>query len=77
VPWYLNVLQAHEEVEALGSLIKKEFGDSIELFVHTDPCVDFSCYICIKDDCNVRRHPFEKRIEWMLENVRRDKKHHL
>ena len=77
VPWYLNVLEAHQEVEELGRLIKKEFGDSIELFVHTDPCLDFSCLICIKHDCHVRQHPFEKKVEWTLENVRSDKKHHL
>ena len=35
VPWYLNVNEAHAEIEALGSIIKKEFGESIELFVHS------------------------------------------
>ena len=43
MPWYLNVVEAHVEVEELASLIKKEFGDPIEFFVHTDPCLDFSC----------------------------------
>jgi len=33
VPWYLNVHQAHREIDALISLIKKEFGDTIEFFV--------------------------------------------
>jgi len=50
VPWYLNVHEAHIEVEALEKLIRKEFGDSIELFVHTDGCLPISCPICIKDD---------------------------
>lgn len=77
VPWYLNVVEAHKEVEELGSLIKREFGTVFELFVHTDPCLDFSCSICTKDDCSVRKRPFEKRIEWTLENVLKDKKHSL
>lgn len=77
VPWYLNVVEAHKEVEELGSLIKREFGTVFELFVHTDPCLDFSCPICTKADCTVRKHSFEKRIEWTLENVLKDKKHSL
>jgi cation diffusion facilitator family transporter len=77
VPWYLNVIEAHKEVEELGSLIKKEFGTVFELFVHTDPCLDFSCPICAKNDCQVRQQRFKKRVEWTLENVLRDKKHSL
>lgn len=77
VPWYLNVVEAHKEVEELGHLIRSEFGDIIELFVHTDACVDFSCPICSKADCPVRRKSFEKQIPWTLENVLSDAKHRL
>src|SRR6185436_18393878 len=48
VPWYLNVNEAHAEIEALGSLIKREFGESIELFVHSDGCLYVQCPICLK-----------------------------
>ena len=77
VPWYLNVLEAHKEVEALIALIKREFGDAIEMFVHTDACLEISCPICLKDDCNYRRLPFDHKVEWSLENIIADKKHHL
>lgn len=77
VPWYLNVHEAHREVDALSLLIRQEFGDSIELFVHSDACLDFSCAICSKKDCTVRQHPFEKRIEWNLDNIISDQKHRL
>src|SRR5690606_32689660 len=36
LPWHLNVREAQEESEALATLVRKEFGDSIELFVHID-----------------------------------------
>ena len=75
VPWYLNVHEAHREVEALERLIRKEFGESIELFVHTDGCLPISCPICIKDDCPVRQQVFQKRLEWTLENILSNKKH--
>lgn len=77
VPWYLNVQEAHAEIEALGALIRKEFGELLELFVHSDGCLYVQCPICIKSNCPVRHHPFEKRIEWTLENILKDKKHQL
>ncbi|MEO5682257.1 MAG: cation diffusion facilitator family transporter [Chitinophagaceae bacterium] len=77
VPWYLNVHEAHKEIDALTALITKEFGDAVEFFVHTDGCLDFSCHICSKQDCPVRQHPFENKVEWTLKNIISDKKHGL
>lgn len=77
VPWYLNVKEAHDEVDALSTLVRRVFGESVELFVHVDGCLPFSCKVCNKQDCNVRKHNFEKRIDWTLENVLRDKKHEI
>jgi divalent metal cation (Fe/Co/Zn/Cd) transporter len=77
VPWYLNVNEAHHEIDELIGLIKNQFGESIEFFVHTDGCLEFSCSLCSKFDCNVRRRPFEKRVQWTLENVVSNKKHQL
>ncbi len=77
IPWYLNISEAHQEIDSLTSLVKKELGDSVEFFVHTDPCLDFSCSICTKADCSVRKHPFTKRVDWTLENTLADKKHRI
>src|SRR5689334_12747831 len=33
VPWYLNVNDAHAEIDALAQIIRNEFGESLELFV--------------------------------------------
>jgi cation diffusion facilitator family transporter len=77
VPWYLNVHEAHKEIDALSALVKNEYGESVELFVHSDGCLDFSCPICTKLDCAVRKHAFEKKVEWTMENVSRNTKHHL
>jgi len=77
VPWYLNVHEAHNEIDTLAKLIRKEFGETLELFVHSDGCLPFSCKICTKNDCVERQHTFEKRITWTLENISRNKKHEL
>lgn len=77
VPWYLNVHEAHREIDALAKLIRNEFGESLELFVHSDGCLPFSCRICQKGDCKERQHNFEKKINWTLENISQNKKHEL
>ncbi len=75
VPWYLNVHEAHEEIDKLDAVVRREFGEAIELFVHSDGCLPISCPICIKDDCPVRYHPFQRRIKWTVQNMERDRKH--
>lgn len=77
VPWYLNVHEAHKEIDALADLIKKEFGDAIELFVHTDGCLPFSCTICTRTDCQVRQQAMKERLVWSLENIVSNQKHQL
>ncbi len=77
VPWYMNVHQAHDEIDALAGLIRREFGESLELFVHSDGCLPFSCRICNKDSCSERKFNFEQRIVWTLENISSNKKHEL
>lgn len=74
-PWYFTVNDAHKEVEKLGELIRKEYGESLELFVHSDGCLEFQCPICNKPNCPERKHPFEKSVEWKLSNVVENRKH--
>ncbi|MEJ7611302.1 MAG: cation diffusion facilitator family transporter [Ferruginibacter sp.] len=75
VPWYFNVNEAHLEIDELTGLLRKKYGDSLEIFVHSDACMPFSCPICIKPDCNVRLHPHAKKIEWSMENISPNEKH--
>jgi cation diffusion facilitator family transporter len=77
VPWYLNVHEAHIEIDALSTLVKKEFDESMELFVHSDGCLPLSCQICPKENCTERKHNFEKKIDWTIDNILLDKKHRL
>lgn len=77
VPWFLNVREAHDEVEALATLVQNEFGESVELFVHSDDCREFSCRICYKEDCLVRLHEFENRVQWNIDNIIKDSKHRM
>ncbi|MDP1810182.1 MAG: cation diffusion facilitator family transporter [Sediminibacterium sp.] len=77
VPWYLNVHEAHAEIDTLAALIKQQFGDAIELFVHTDGCMPFSCTVCVKTDCAIRQQAMKGRMEWTLQNIIANHKHQL
>jgi cation diffusion facilitator family transporter len=77
VPWYLNVHEAHAEIDRLAEIVRNEFSTSIELFVHSDGCLPISCPICIKHDCPVRHHEFKRKIEWTIKNIQQDSKHHV
>ena len=77
VPWYLNIHEAHLEIDALSAMIRKQFGDALELFVHTDGCLPFSCTICTKSACAARQQPMKSRLEWTLQNIIPNQKHRL
>lgn len=75
VPWYLNVLEAHDEVEAVAHVVRDKIDPSIELFIHTDPCIAPSCTVCTKTECSVRREAFITKVEWEFDKVIADRKH--
>lgn len=77
LPYYLNVAQAHDEIEQLDQLVNDHFGTAVEIFVHTDPCQDFSCRICTLSVCPVRKYAFEQIISWDQKNIARNQKHTL
>lgn len=77
VPWYFNIHQAHHEIDELAKLIRSNFGESLELFVHSDGCLYFQCHICKKMDCPVRQHSFKKTVDWTLDNALQNEKHSL
>lgn len=77
VPWYFNVHEAHKEIDALENIVKNQFGESVELFVHTDGCLDYSCKLCALKNCTARKSDFINKIDWTVENISTNRKHQL
>lgn len=77
VPYYFTVQEAHNEVDEIEQLVKSHFENTVELFIHVDPCIPASCPLCQITDCPVRKFPMEGKVEWNLENVMRNRKHQL
>ena len=77
VPWYFMVKEGHDETDKLEDLIHEKFGERIELNIHTDYCHEFSCPLCNKQDCEVRKAPFDHQVEWTVEKLVSKEKHRL
>jgi cation diffusion facilitator family transporter len=76
IPWYFNINEGHEEVKLLEDKVRGKYGETVELFIHTDGCLDFSCKVCSKK-CEVRQHDFVKKIDWTVENISSNNKHRV
>jgi len=74
VPYYLNVLEAHDEVDALKNLLISEFGEAIEMFVHTDANYPVICVIADRNG-KYDGSSFGQKREWTLENIMKNERY--
>lgn len=75
MPHYFTVQQAHDEIDLIEKTVSTKHPEGLEMFVHADPCLPTSCRVCTKEECPVRVHPFEERVDWSLYNVTVNRKH--
>lgn len=69
MPWYENLQKIHQEMLEVQDLINENMDESVEFFIHPDPCRPQSCPVCKIADCPVRKAPFEKQIPWTVDNL--------
>lgn len=77
LPWYDLLEESHKEMAMMEKIVKENFVYEIEFFIHAEPCQPSSCPICTIDNCLYREYPFEKKIEWTVENLLPDSKHKI
>jgi divalent metal cation (Fe/Co/Zn/Cd) transporter len=77
LPWYYTLEQTHFEIDQIETLINESSEFPVEVFIHADPCLPVCCRLCQMDDCAVRRHTFEKKIDWNFSNATVNRKHQL
>lgn len=75
LPWYNDLKTSHDDLKNIEALILEEFNHKVELFIHPDPCLPFSCNVCQLNTCPVRQNPFVQKVEWTVENVMNNAKH--
>lgn len=78
VPWYLNVNEAHQEIDVVTNTLQAHFQGNVEFSIHTDGCIPATqCGLCTKQNCTERKSPFIKQVAWTIENVTQNQKHIL
>ncbi len=77
VPYYINVLEAHNILDTLTRVLKTHFKERVEFFIHIDGCISSQCSVCQVDQCSYRNASFIQKIHWTSENLASDQKHIL
>lgn len=75
LPWYWSLEKSHDEVHKIEVLIRRKYGDQIELFAHIDPCLPICCSSCLVETCPHRQYVFKQKIEWTADMLLENKKH--
>ncbi|MCO5232818.1 MAG: cation diffusion facilitator family transporter [Chitinophagales bacterium] len=76
MPWYYSLQQAHDGMKEFEKCLQNSLLNPVETFIHIDPCVPQSCSICQIANCAHRTAPFKEKIEWTLDNITKNQKHH-
>lgn len=75
LPYYWELTQVHNEVHHFEDTLKAGFRGEVEIFVHTDPCINECCHYCRVANCPVRAFAFVGYVEWTAENLPLNQKH--
>ncbi len=77
LPWYLNLREAHVELDKMTQILEQKFGDKHEMFIHTDDCQPTSCEICPIKNCPHRQFKYIDKITWTAALVAEDNRHNI
>ena len=75
LPYYISLQESHDEVIAFEDIVKENTNGEVEIFIHTDPCLPECCCYCMVQNCPVRQHAFNGKIEWTPEKLGINAKH--
>lgn len=78
IPFYYSLQRAHDIVNGIEVLLKKEHPTEVEIFIHADPCVpQINCKICQMQNCQSRVANHEQRLSWNIRLLTANQKHSL
>ncbi|MEQ1734409.1 MAG: cation diffusion facilitator family transporter [Bacteroidia bacterium] len=77
IPYYLNIKQGHAIMDELTDVLKNEFENNIEFFIHIDGCIATQCSLCNVSNCSYRSQPFVTNFTWTQKIILSNAKHVL
>jgi hypothetical protein len=75
LPYYWDLRRVHEAVHAFEVALETNTSGQVEIFIHADPCLPDCCSYCRLTDCQVRKNPFKKDVDWSIHNLSENQKH--
>ncbi|MBP6385962.1 MAG: cation transporter [Pseudarcicella sp.] len=75
LPHYWTLDQVHEQVHDFEVIVNKKIDQSVEVFIHADPCLPSCCKYCLLQNCDSRKNDFEQKINWSIKNLSTNQKH--
>jgi cation diffusion facilitator family transporter len=78
LPYYWDLNKVHDEVRTLEQVMEKVQPYPVEVFIHADPCLPpASCAVCQIQHCKLRQQSPQQKLEWTLDNIRKNQKHNI
>lgn len=75
MPWYLTVEEVHEIEVEFARRLEAKMKRSIDLMMHTDPCIPENCELCHLNQCKYRKINRRTEVEWSEHELIKDIRH--
>lgn len=69
LPSDFTIEKGHKACEELKKVLSDKYADHVLVTIHSDPCLEAHCNHCQVANCILRRAPFEKELQFTLENL--------
>ena len=75
MPFYESLESIHNNINEVEQILNSELHNTVELFIHVDPCDKKPCSICKVTECRFREQNFSHEITWSSANLIINKRH--
>lgn len=69
LPHDITLVEAHDQVKRIESLLEERFDNMVEVLIHVDPCREDECSGCEMDPCQTRNAAPSVRYAWDRETI--------
>lgn len=75
LPFDMTIEDVENEHQDIYKAVAKKFGDSVDLMMMPEPCKEFSCVHCERENCPARRAEFKEHMYWHVNLLAQEHQH--
>lgn len=75
LPAFMTIETLHEIEVTIAGGLSEDLNRTVDLMLHTDPCIPENCVDCDLDPCNIRSRDHKNMQEWTSERLLADIHH--